>query len=188
LGFVSCAFEIRDQVEKGLMPEPKFIWVAGGSGGTVAGLALGVKLCGLKSKIKAVRVVEPHRLNEDSIALLANKAADLLNHLDSSIPKIHLKAKDINLLKGYLGPGYGHVTPEAQEAIDLMENLEGIHLEPTYTAKTVAAMLRNIPYKPKAVALFINTYNSRNLWDNIPPDLDLSPLPPPLRKIAAEKD
>jgi len=188
LGFVSCVCEIFEQVEKGLMPEPKYIWVAGGSGGTVAGLALGVKLCGMKSKIKVVRVVEPYMLNEDIIAAQANKAADLLNKLDPEIPEVSFEPEDIDLLKGYLGAGYGHITTEAEKAMELMEELEGIHLEYTYTGKTAAAMLRNIPYKPKAATLFINTYNSRNLWADLPANLDLSSLPKPLREIAAGKD
>ena len=188
LGFVSCVCEICEQVEKGLMPEPKYIWVAGGSGGTVAGLLLGVKLCGMKSKIKVVRVVGPFMLTENIIAAQANKAAELLNKLDPEIPRVSFEPEDIDLLKGYLGAGYGHITAESEKAIELMEELEGIHLEYTYTGKTAAAMLRNIPYKPKAATLFINTYNSRNLWANIPESLDLSSLPKPLREIAAGKD
>jgi len=40
-----------------------------------------------------------------------------------------------------LGPGYGHSTLEAERAIDLLRDREGVELEPVYTAKAVAAML-----------------------------------------------
>jgi hypothetical protein len=86
--------------------------------------------------------------------------------------------------KGYLGECYGDVTPEAEDAVKLMEEVEGIELEGTYTGKTVAAMLRNIPYDPDAPTLYLHTYNSVDCFSPIPDDLDLSALPPSLRKIA----
>ena len=58
VGLVNAAFEVRDQVQQGLMPEPDYIYVALGSGGTAAGLILGCKLAGLKTRVKAV-AVEP---------------------------------------------------------------------------------------------------------------------------------
>jgi len=186
LGFAGCAFEICEQVENGEMPMPKCIWVAAGSGGTVAGLILGAKLCGLDTKIMAVRVADPHMVNEHTIAAQVNRAAKLLHSMDSSIPKVKVAPNEIEMLKGYLGLKYGHVTPEAEEAIELMEDLEGIHLEGTYTAKAIAAMVRNIPYDPDAPTLFLHTYNSVNIFDEIPDDLDLSSLPESLQEIAAQ--
>lgn len=58
----------------------------------------------------------------------------------------------------------------------------------TYTAKAVAAMMRNIPYHPDATVLYLHTLNSVDIYSSIPEDLDLSPLPEPLRRIASGED
>ena len=39
------------------------------------------------------------------------------------------------------GRGYGHATPEAERAIDLLADREGVTLEPVYTGKAMAALL-----------------------------------------------
>ncbi len=183
-GFIGAAFEIAEQVEAGEMPMPEYIYLAGGSGGTAAGLLLGAKLCGLPSQIKIVRVADPHMVNETIISIMANRAARLLRRMEPSIPEVSVKPGEVDLMKGFIGEGYGHSTAEAEAAIGLMENTEGLHLEVTYTAKAVAAMIRNIPYHPDAPTLYLHTLNSADIYSSIPEDLDLSALPEPLRKIA----
>jgi len=185
LGFVNCAFEIYDQAQKGIMPMPKYIWLAAGTGGTVAGLLLGAKLCGLDAKIMAVRVTQSNMVNEQIVAMMVNKTSKFLTSIDPSVPEVSIEPYEVEMLKGFLGPGYGHVTPEAKEAIELVEDLEGIDAEGTYTAKAIAAMIRNVPYDPDAPMLYLHTYNSVNIFDDIPDDVDLSVLPEPLQKIAA---
>ena len=59
IGYVSAAFELREQIAAGEMPEPDWIFGPMGSGGTVAGLVLGAKLAGLRSRIVAVLVSDP---------------------------------------------------------------------------------------------------------------------------------
>ena len=56
LGFVSAGLELAAQVEAGALPEPAQLFVAVGTGGTAAGLALGLRLGGLATRIVAVRV------------------------------------------------------------------------------------------------------------------------------------
>lgn len=121
LGFVGAAFEIAGQVEKGELPVPEYIYVAGGSGGTAAGLLLGAKMCGLPSRIKIVRVADPYMVNETIISIMANRAARLLRRLEPAIPEVKVKPGEVDLMKGFIGEGYGHSTPEAEEAIGLME-------------------------------------------------------------------
>mgnify|MGYP001821622806 FL=1 len=72
---------------------------------------------------------------------------------------VKIRKTDFDLLTGYLGSGYGAVTPEAAEAVKLAA--DRVSLETTYTGKTLAACL---DYCRKAgdneKVLFWNTYNS----------------------------
>lgn len=45
---------------------------------------------------------------------------------------------------GFRGPGYGHTTPEALAAIQLVARLEGLLLDPVYTGKTMAGLMELI--------------------------------------------
>ena len=47
----------------------------------------------------------------------------------------------IELIDGYVGPGYGIAYPEAVETIQTVGKTEGILLDPTYTGKAMTAML-----------------------------------------------
>lgn len=50
-------------------------------------------------------------------------------------------ADDVHLLGGYLGPGYGKASPEGEEAARLALRTEGLVLDPTFTAKAMAALV-----------------------------------------------
>jgi 1-aminocyclopropane-1-carboxylate deaminase/D-cysteine desulfhydrase-like pyridoxal-dependent ACC family enzyme len=45
------------------------------------------------------------------------------------------------VLDEYIGEGYGISTPATEAAIKLLAQTEGIVLDPTYTAKAMAALL-----------------------------------------------
>ena len=59
-GFVNTAFELKNQINEGLIPEPRYIFCPLGSKGTLAGLVLGVQLARLKSVVIGVRVSKSH--------------------------------------------------------------------------------------------------------------------------------
>jgi hypothetical protein len=48
---------------------------------------------------------------------------------------------DISVVSDWLGPGYGHPTPEGERARALLSEKHGLSLDLTYTAKTMAALL-----------------------------------------------
>ncbi|MEJ2433914.1 MAG: hypothetical protein P8Y53_12425, partial [Pseudolabrys sp.] len=49
--------ELADQVGRGELPEPRAVFLPYGTGGTAVGLALGLQLGGLASRVVAVRVI-----------------------------------------------------------------------------------------------------------------------------------
>jgi D-cysteine desulfhydrase len=137
LGMVNAAFELDAQIRAGLLPEPDRLFVPLGSCGTAAGLALGLALCGRRTRISAVRVVHPCIANRWRLRRLAGKTARLLG--PGAEP--HGIAHNIDLETGWLGRGYGHATAQSDEAIGRFLDREGIRLDPTYTAKAAAALL-----------------------------------------------
>lgn len=183
IGFVNAIFELKQQIDEGVMPEPDYIVVAAGSMGTTAGLDLGCRLTGLKTKVVAVRIAMPWMVNAKNIASTVNKTCEYMRALDSSIPPIKISEEDVILLTDYLGPGYAHLTDNALKTIALMKELEGIPLDPTYTGKALGGAVdwlkkNNLEDK---VALFWNTYNSIDL-SHLIEDADYHDLPKPVHR------
>ena len=77
-GYVEPALEIAEQVTGGELPEPATVVVPAGSGGTPAGLALGLRLAGLQTRVFGVVVNDTVRLDAVAITRLANRTAVLL--------------------------------------------------------------------------------------------------------------
>jgi len=169
IGFVNAAFELKEQVMSGEIPEPDYIYVAKGSGGTAAGLMLGIKAADLKSRVVSVRVVNEKTAEPRKLAKLYGETASLLHSLDPSFPKLECSDGEIDIRHGFFGRGYACPTEEGLKAMSLMEKNEGIKLDSTYTGKAFACLLDDAgkgELKKKTV-LFWNTYNSRDFSDVI---------------------
>ncbi len=165
LGYVNAAFEIKAQLEQMQAPAPDAIFVAAGSCGTFAGLLLGARLANLTStgssgrcRVTGVRVIEDDIANRPKVARMVNKAARYLHRHDSSIPLIQMRPEEVNLLDGYLGPGYAYPTGEAERAVERVTRAGGPLLETTYTGKAMAAMLDHAEQHPGARLLFVDTF------------------------------
>jgi D-cysteine desulfhydrase len=172
LGYVNAAFELKEQVDAGLLPEPGWIFAPLGSGGTVAGLVLGAKLAGLRSRIVAVLVTDILPPGPERLSRMAQKSAELLRPF-IDLSNVSVGPADFTIIRGFVGPAYGASTEAGRRARDRMRDLEGIELETTYTAKCVAGMIETVQsaeYRGAPV-LFWNTYSS------IDPSRHLGPLP-----------
>lgn len=181
LGYVNAGMEIAEQVSAGLMPEPGCVVVAMGTHGTAAGLWLGMRLSGMDSRVVGVAVVERWLCNPYLWARLVNRTSEMLNRLDPSVGAPKARPSDLVYLDGYLGEGYGHITPEDGEAVRTLGELEGLKLEGTYTGKAMAAALDIARESDGGEAvLFVNTYNSVDL-SSLVEGLDHSLLPGPFR-------
>jgi len=170
LGYVNAAFELKQQVDAGLLSEPKYIFGATGSMGTTAGLIVGARLAGLKSRIVGVKVSMDTYSNVRGIVSLTNKTVGLMRKHDPSVPDMRFTDSDFDLEVGFFGGEYGRVTPEGKTAVDLIKKTEGIGLETTYTGKALAAMLDFVKKGRSpdgAPVLFWNTYNSVDYSETI---------------------
>ncbi|HOX36622.1 MAG TPA: pyridoxal-phosphate dependent enzyme [Candidatus Brocadiia bacterium] len=140
-GHVNAAFELRRQIDEGVLPEPDYLFLALGTCGTAAGLSLGVRAAGLRTKVFPVRITDLIVCNERITAKSANTTARLLHDLDSSFPLIQFRPAELNVLHDYVGNGYALPTPASREATRLLLETEGIELDSSYTSKSFSAML-----------------------------------------------
>ncbi|MDD5747504.1 MAG: pyridoxal-phosphate dependent enzyme [Actinomycetota bacterium] len=186
LGYVEAAFELKRQIEDGLLPEPEFIFVTLGSAGTAAGLLAGAILSGLRSKIVAVRVVERIVCNEMILGWHTNRTLQFLSRLSPQLQSRKVKKSEILVLNDYAGEKYAKFTAKGVEAVRKARELEGLSLDGTYTGKTLAAALDFLKNgRNKSPALFINTYNSVDLSGEIK-NVDYHGLPKPLHRYFEE--
>lgn len=140
IGYVDAGAELAAQVERGELPAPDRVFVALGSGGTAAGALAGMRLAGLPAELHAVVVAEGGAFGAARVRWLARGALAELRKVAPELPRPELSGLVID--RAELGRGYGHETASAAEAIQLAASLEGLTLEPTYTGKTLAALVR----------------------------------------------
>ncbi len=131
VGYVRAGLEIGAQVRAGALPEPDRLVCAVGTGGTAAGLVVGLQAAGLRTRVHGVIVNDRLRLDADRIAVLAQRCARLLRKHGADLGRLDLGEEAFDLTRDYLGAGYGHPLEGAPEGYD-----------PVYTAKAMAAAER----------------------------------------------
>ena len=149
LGYLEAMRELKDQ---GF--DPDWIVFASSSGGTHAGMALGARVYGLKSKVLGIGI---DNLNLEFNSTIANLANETSNQLGLAI---NLDPTDILLNEDYCQSGYGKLQPTEIEAIKLFASKDGILLDPVYTGRAAAGMLDLISkgfFKPEEQILFWHT-------------------------------
>ena len=117
--------------------EQAHIVTASGSGGTQAGLSLGVALHQLPATVWGVNVCDDEQYFMDKVAA---DAADWR----SRYPDVPAVAVDPRVLDGYVGDGYGIASKDVFALIAELSGLEGLLLDPVYTGKAFAGMLAEI--------------------------------------------
>lgn len=165
LGWVAGGLEIASQVEAGELPAPDRVYVALGSGGIAAGLLVGLRLAGLGSEVVAVRVAGSFLASPLRVRRLAAATLALLRR--HGAPRVALDG--LRVVDGS-GPGYAVAGPEAEAAAGRAAK-GGLNLDPTYTAKSFAAMLA----EPGGHRLFVHTANGRPLAPLLESALDEVP-------------
>ena len=179
VGFVNAGLEIAAQMASGTVPVPDRLYVATGTMGTAAGLAIGLALADLPTEVHAVRVSDPLIMNEPALRHLTGKTAMMLRRLDASIPDDLESQVRVVVRDNFFAGGYAKTNEATNAAVAFAKNQLGIELETTYTGKAMAAMLNDLedPALADQNFLFWNTYSSAEL--PVPDDkpLDRNALP-----------
>ena len=138
-GYINAAFELKDDFQKqGITPAA--IIHATGSGGTQAGLILGMHLNKLNTPIYGVNVCDDaqyfqQKIREDCLQWQENYDPDGV---------VDINALAIHVIEGYIGPGYGKASAEVFSLIKEVAQCEGIILDPCYTGKAFLALVEEI--------------------------------------------
>ena len=104
------------------------------TGGTQAGLLVGLRAAGLAARVRGVAVAHPAGVLRPAIARLV----DGLGELDG-LPVV--PSTEIDLGDDQLGSGYGRPTGASDAAARLLARTEGILVDPIYTAKALAGLI-----------------------------------------------
>jgi D-cysteine desulfhydrase family pyridoxal phosphate-dependent enzyme len=137
LGHVEAANELLVQSETLGVAFDRVV-VASGSGGTHAGLAIGLAKRKVHTALAGYCVSRSAAEQRSKIAALIEPACAKLG---ISPP---LNASDLILEEGVLGDGYGQPTPAMREAVGMVAKLEGLVLDPVYTGKAMAGLIADI--------------------------------------------
>ncbi len=182
LGHVSAAMELKRQIKQGSLPAPDFLYVALGSLGTAAGLALGCKLAGLDTRIVGVVVSYRWYCTAGRWARLARRTHRLVQRLDPTMPDVRIDKSQLTVIGTALGRGYAHPTPSSAQLARELHETEGIQLDGTYTAKALdgaMSFIRQHRLEDK-VHLFWQTFHTGA--PSTSPHLPIEGIPPHLRR------
>lgn len=158
LAYVDVALEIAAQAAAGELPPPATVVVPVGSGGTVAGLALGFAIAGLECRVLGAVVNDMLPLDAPAMARLANRTAALLAERGmADVPT--LAEADFDLRGDWLGSTYGDPTPASVAEVARAAEA-GLELEPVYTGKALAA-IRDLDADLAGPVLWLNTHGPR---------------------------
>ncbi len=150
-GYLVCLLEIVEQCrEMGF--EPTHI-IHSSSTPTQSGFVVGTKALGLNWKVIGVAPSDRDGVTQ-RIAEVSNLVAEKLGL------SIKVTPSDVIFTTAFVGEGYGIPTPEGIEAMKLMARLEGIVLDPVYTAKAFAAiiaMAKNGQLTKEHKVIFVHT-------------------------------
>lgn len=153
LGYVDCAREIAGQ---GMRFD--HLICAEGSGGTMAGLALGAKLYLPGTRVTGM-MVDTDPFEEITVRLM-REAAALLG------AEVQVSAEDFDL-RDLCGPGYAIPSQEGNAAVAMMAENEGLFLDPVYTGKAFAglvAMAKEGALGPTDRVLFVHSGGAGGLF------------------------
>ncbi len=130
VGYANAALELCEQ-----MDDFDTIVLATGSGGTQAGLLGGLALAGSEARVLGFSVGAPLERQREKVLDIVPGLAELLG--------VEIAEDALIIDDQSIGPGYGVPTPEVKEALAMAASLEGLYLDPVYTGKAMAGLIRH---------------------------------------------
>jgi D-cysteine desulfhydrase len=175
LGWVEGGLEIGAQVARGELPAPRTVVVPAGSGGISAGLLVGLRMAGLDATVHAVRVADRVWANRTAVLGLARQVTRRLRREGALVGDVDPRRLVVD--QRWFGAGYGEPSAVGEQAAELARGA-GLAIEPTYSAKTLAAAADLVRRgDARGPVLWVDTANSQPL-DGILPT-GVVPAPPP---------
>jgi len=172
-GYVAAIEELRDQIAAlgTEAPAPITIVYAAGSGGTGAGIELGLRLGGwTDARALGFAVCDDRAYFQRRIADIVGDASRRWNL------GVTLAPDDVAIDDRFIGPGYAQTTPEMLATIPEVARTDGPVLDPVYTGKAFFGLKASIERAELARArtvIFIHTGGIFGLFPFAP---DLIPV------------
>ena len=152
VSYAICLAEIFEQaIELGIRPAAVYGSSAGSTG---AGLVFGQRALGWKGLVRNVAPIEWPWDTRAEMALIAQQTGELIG-LD-----VRVAADDVDITFGHIAPGYGKISPDGMDALNLLARTEGILLDPIYSGKAMACLIadaRRGRWRPDDHLVFVHT-------------------------------
>jgi D-cysteine desulfhydrase len=152
LGYLTCGQEIAEQVRHGA-PAFDTIVIPAFTGGSQAGLLMATQLAGLRADIVSVPVAWPGVRVREYVADIVEQARRRFG-LPVTAPA------DVAVIDGYQGAGRAETRVEELAMVLKLARMEGVILDPVYTAKAFSALVDTLRRDPRALGArvcFIHT-------------------------------
>jgi len=154
LGYINAVKELKKQLEKKSI-NINYIISAVGTGGTQAGIELGLRLYEMNTKCYGISISRHIKPKSQEIADLCNQTVKYFE-LECS----QFSPDEIVVNYDYIGKGYAIPTNKCIEAIRTVAQIEGVILDTVYTGKAMAGLIDLIKkgkFKKNENIVFLHT-------------------------------
>jgi D-cysteine desulfhydrase len=165
-GYVRTVEELAEQIGEG----PATIVYAAGSGGTGAGLILGVKLLKLPWRVVGFNVCDDR---EYFVRVIGEIAESAIARWKLSIA---FERTDVEIVDGYVGAGYAKSQRAELETIRDVARREGLVLDPVYTGKAFHGLMAELRREPGSWGSRIVFLHTGGVFGIFPKGSELAPL------------
>jgi len=159
-GYVNFFRELDSQISD-LGLDSIYLVHTTGAGGTQAGLIIGTKA--YNTGIRVIGSTAGSRTTAEQTPKVLNLIRESLQYLEIDV-KVGIE--DIVIYDNY-AEGYGYATEKKAEAVRILAELEGLFLDPVYTASSMACLIdlaRKGFFKKDDVVIFLHTGGSAALF------------------------
>ena len=137
-GYIAASSELLDDFDR-VGIDPGHVICATGSGGTQAGLTLGLAGYGSTTRVWGINVCDDEAYFQQKICDDLTDWRRRYPDCGDQLPAIEQLA--IGVIDGYVGAGYGVAGPPVFSTIRELARTEGLVLDPVYTGKAFHGML-----------------------------------------------
>ena len=159
LGHAAAAVELAEQLARSDRTFDTIV-VPLGTGGTAAGLLVGLALAGLRTRVVGVRVVPRVVANRGRVLRLARRSARLFGRLADVAPPA-IDGACFSIDGEHYGGAYARETRNTRELAAHVRKSGGMSLDGTYSGKALAGALAHARRAPAERVLFWLTFDGR---------------------------
>ncbi len=168
LGYLACGQELAQQARHGA-PEFDTIAITNFSGGSQAGLLMATQTAGLRGDIVGIPIAW-------EAARVRAYVAEVMDHARSRFGLGVRPPAEVRLLDGYQGVGRSAVRREELDIMLKLARLEGIVLDPVYTAKAFGGLLDTLRRTPRGLGRRVCFVHTGGVFSVFPFRADLGRL------------